>query len=166
MIVSISKSSRKQKRKWLIRDIIDAGTTVFYASDVDTCLESVPFNQAPALRFLNYYNTTLQFQSTLAFLKDPPAGYQQPAIDVEGVLSRINANVTAGYYKTQYHFEQEVQSLVFAIHDGHVELRAGIMSPFWFGSPVSVSSASLDGVEPPKVYFTRKLDRPNPWTPT
>lgn len=123
---------------------------------MDLCLGTVPFHSDPALRFLNYYNTTLQFQSTLAFLKDPPVGYQQPAIDVEGVLSRIKANVTAGYYTTQYQFEQEVQSLVFAIHDGHVELRAGIMSPFWFGSPVSVSSASLDGIEPPKIYFTRR----------
>lgn len=145
--------------RWLTSEITDAGTTVFYASDVDACLGSVPFNQAPALRFLNYYNTTLQFQSTLSFLKDPPAGYQQPAIDVDGVLSRIKANVTAGYYKTQYQFEQEVQNFVFAIHDGHVELRAGIMSPFWFGSPISITSASLDGIEPPKVYFTLKFRR-------
>lgn len=136
----------------------DVGTSVFYASDMDACLESVPFVAAPALRFLDYYNTTLQFQSTLAFLKSPPAGYQQPAVDVVGVMDRIKANVTAGYYTTQYQFEQEVQGLVFAIHDFHTELRSGIMAPIWFGSgsSYSISAASLDGKEAPKIYFTRK----------
>lgn len=137
----------------------DDGTTSFFASDVDLCLRSVPFTAAPALRFLDYYNTTLQFHSTLAFLKSPPAGYQQSAVDVVGVLNRLKANVTAGYYTTQYQFEQEVQGLVFAIHDVHTELRSGIMAPFWFGSPLSVSAASLDGIEPPKIYFTRKCQR-------
>jgi len=35
--------------------------------------------------------------------------------------------------------------LVYAIHDGHVDLKAGILSPFSFGSPYAISSVSVDG---------------------
>ena len=56
---------------------------IFFASEVYECLSSVPFNPAVGLRFIEYFNTTIQFQSTLAYLRDPPTGYQQPAIDVK-----------------------------------------------------------------------------------
>jgi hypothetical protein len=117
-------------------------------------MDTVPFHPDPALRFLEYYNTTLQFQSTLAYLKSPPVGYQQPAIDVEDILARIAANVTAGYYQSQYAFESDVLDLVYAIHDAHVDLRSGIISPFSFGSPYYISSVSEDGKSPPQVYLT------------
>jgi len=73
------------------------------------CLSRVPFNDAVATRFINYYNMTLQFQSTLAFLKNPPHGYQQPAVDVIKVLGDIQRNITSGVYKKQYSFEADVQ---------------------------------------------------------
>jgi hypothetical protein len=117
-------------------------------------MTAVPFNPAPALRFIEYYNTTLQFQSSLDYLKNPPAGYQQPAIDVMGVLGRIKANVTAGVYQNQYEFELDIQKLIYACHDEHLDLRAGILAAFSFGSPYAITSVSIDGKEPPKVYIT------------
>jgi hypothetical protein len=65
-------------------------------------LTSVPFNEAVAVRFINYYNTTIQFQSTLSYLKNPPTGYQQPTVDFQGGLEKIKNNVTSGVYKNQY----------------------------------------------------------------
>ncbi|KAK8119573.1 Peptidase S41 family protein ustP [Apiospora kogelbergensis] len=142
----------------------------FYAVDVYDCLRSIPFYSDPALRFLNYYNTTLQFQSTLAFLKTPPGGYQQPAIDVGDILHRIENNVTAGAYRYQYEFEVDLQKLVLAIHDAHVNLDIGITSPFVYGSPYSISSVSLDGKEPPKIYLTEDIQNAQldgwSWTPS
>lgn len=125
--------------------------------DVYDCLRSIPFYSDPALRFLNYYNTTLQFQSTLAFLKTPPGGYQQPAIDVGDILHRIENNVTAGAYQNQYEFEVDLHKLVLATHDAHVGLDIGITSPFVYGSPYSISSVSVDGKESPKIYLTGTL---------
>jgi hypothetical protein len=61
----------------------------------------VPLNDAVALRFIDYYNTTLQFQSTLAYLKSPPEGYQQPAVDLLAGLQDIKDNITAGAYQNQ-----------------------------------------------------------------
>lgn len=77
------------------------GNLFFYASDAFACLTSVPFNQAVAVRFIDYYNTTIQFQSTLSYLKNPPEGYQQPAVDFEGELEKIKINATTGVYKNQ-----------------------------------------------------------------
>lgn len=77
------------------------GNVFFYASDAFACLTSVPFNAAVANRFIDYYNNTIQFQSTLSYLKNPPEGYQQPAVDFEGELAKIRQNATSGVYKNQ-----------------------------------------------------------------
>ena len=117
------------------------------------CIERVPFNAAVAFRFIDYYNDTLQFQSTLAFLKNPPEGYQQPPVDVEQELEYIRANITSGAYKTQYDFEKQVQVLISCMHDNHVVLDAGILAAFRFASPYTLVSLSRDGLEEPKIYL-------------
>ncbi|KAF2728048.1 hypothetical protein EJ04DRAFT_504715 [Polyplosphaeria fusca] len=147
------------------------GFFLFYASDAFECLQSVPFNGAVAARFIDYYNTTLQFQSTLAFLKDPPEGYQQPPVDVMAVLESIKANATAGAYPNQYAFEADVQLLINRMHDAHVVLNAGVLQPFTFASPYGIISASVDGKNAPEIYIADHVLRcqslgcqPNPVT--
>jgi hypothetical protein len=137
-------------------DIIDAVnnfSSVFYASDAYDCLTSVPFNEAVAVRFIDYYNTTIQFQSTLSYLRDPPTGYQQPAVDVQEELAAIKRNVTAGVYKNEYVFEADLQSLVYRMHDAHVDLYAGILAAFSFASPYNLISASADGKQLPQLFI-------------
>ncbi|GJC96553.1 peptidase S41 family protein [Colletotrichum higginsianum] len=95
----------------------------------------------------------MQFQSNLAYLKNPPAGYQQPAFDFMGALEELKHNVTAGAFKNQYDFEAMLQYLVYSVHDAHVNLYAGILSVFSYASPIPLVSASIDGKEAPKVYF-------------
>lgn len=125
----------------------------FVASYAFECLTSVPFNDDVALRFIDYYNTTLQFQSTLAYLKDPPPGYQQPSVDLLDGLQQIKNNVTAGIYKNQYAFEVDVQHLVYSVHDSHVNLFSGILSSFSFGSSTALVAVSVDGTSVPDVYI-------------
>jgi hypothetical protein len=117
------------------------------------CLGSLPFDPAVATRFIDYYNTTIQFQSTLAYLRDPPQGYQQPPVDVLQTLNQIQRNVTTGVYKNQYTFEADLQLLVQQIHDTHVQLYAGALSAFSFASPRGLVSASVDGKQPPQIYL-------------
>ncbi|KAF2093751.1 hypothetical protein NA57DRAFT_21022, partial [Rhizodiscina lignyota] len=125
----------------------------FYARDAYQCLASVPFNSAVAARFIEYYNTTIQFQSTLAYLRDPPEGYQQPKVDVLEGLAQIQQNSTDGYFKNQYEFEANLQTLIYSMHDMHVDLSAGVLSAFSFASPVYLSSVSIDGKQEPQVYI-------------
>lgn len=98
----------------------------------------------------------MQFQSTLEYLRDPPAEYQQPPVDFVEALEEIKANVTAGNYAYQYDFESQLMHLVYSVHDSHVALYAGILSTFTFGNEYPLVSVSLDGKEAPKVYLQGK----------
>lgn len=128
-------------------------TYIFNASLAYECLTSVPFNPAVATRFLDYYNDTLQFQSTLTYLKNPPASYQQPGVDLLGGLAQLQQGINSGLFPNQYEFEAALQTLLYAAHDYHLDLVAGILSAFSFASPYDIVSVSLDGVQLPKVYL-------------
>lgn len=121
------------------------------------CLTSVPFNPAVASRFVSYYNDTLQFQTTLSYLKSPPTSYQQPAVDLLAGLSRIQTAIDEGVFANQYEFEATLQTLIYAAHDGHVDMLAGALSAFSFASPRDVVSLSLDGQQAPKAYLADDL---------
>ena len=131
-------------------------TYVFNASLAHECLTSVPFNSAVATRFLQYINDTLQFQSTLAYLKNPPPSYQQPAVDLLGGLEFLQSAVNGPVFRNEYEFEASLQALLYAAHDAHVDLYAGALAAFNFGSPYDIVSVSLDGVALPKVYLASK----------
>ncbi|QDS71990.1 hypothetical protein FKW77_001622 [Venturia effusa] len=151
-----------------IIDAVNDGFSLFYASDAYDCLRSVPFNPAVATRFVRFFNETLQFQSTLAYLKTPPNGYQQPAIDVVAKLNEIQTRVNSGYYQNEYAFEQDIYLLAYAAHDDHVDLSAGILSVFSFASPYYISSVSVDGKQAPQIFFTGDIidSQAQGWTPS
>ncbi|MCJ1404358.1 hypothetical protein MMC11_007583 [Xylographa trunciseda] len=137
--------------------IFASGAELFTALDVYNCLIQVPFNQTVATQFLKYYKDTLEFQSTLTYLKNPPSSYQQPGVDVLGGLDRIQRDVDTGVFDNQYDFELEVQNLVYSAHDSHLYLFAGATAIFGFGSPFYISSVSVDGQAPPQIYITGDL---------
>ncbi|KAA8566121.1 hypothetical protein MFRU_039g00620 [Monilinia fructicola] len=137
--------------------INDQDTVIFNASLAFECLTSVPFNPAVASRFVSYYNDTLQFQTTLSYLKSPPTSYQQPAVDLLAGLSRIQTAIDEGVFANQYEFEATLQTLIYAAHDGHVDMLAGALSAFSFASPRDVVSLSLDGQQAPKAYLADDL---------
>ncbi|CAI6333810.1 unnamed protein product [Periconia digitata] len=129
------------------------GQIIFQASDVFECLKNVPFSVANANRFIEFYSQTLQYQSTLAYLANPPPGYQQPPVNIQDGLSAIQAKINAGEYTSQYAFEAEVHHLINRMHDNHVSLEAGILAAFSFASPYSLVSASSDGKQAPEIYL-------------
>lgn len=131
-----------------------ADSFIFEAKKAYECLTSVPFNPAVATRFLQYYNETLQFQSTLAYLKTPPPSYQQPAVDLLKGLEQIQQDIDKGTFPNQYAFEATLQNLLYSAHDAHLILNAGVLAVFTFGSPYAISSVSIDGLQLPKVYVT------------
>lgn len=150
--VSSFSSGEKHRTRCNRTDAIPAH--VFNASTVHECLISVPFIPTVASSFIQYYNDTLQFQSTIAFLKAPPAGYQQPATDLVDGLARIQQAIDNGQFKDQYSFEVTLQRLIYSAHDAHLQLSAGVLAPFTFALPFEIASVSLDGKELPKVYLT------------
>lgn len=134
---------------------------LFSAETVHNCLISIPFNATVATQFLSYYKDTLQFQSTLAYLKNPPTTYKQSSVDLLGGLDAIQRAVSSGAYKNEYDFEAAVQKLVYSTHDAHIILYAGALSVFTFGAPVSIVSVSTDGIAYPKVFILGNLSFPS-----
>jgi hypothetical protein len=133
-----------------LRLIID--NIVFNASLVYECLTSVPFNAAVAKKFIKYYNDTLSFQSTLAYLKDPPPSYQQPSTDLMAGLHQLQSLIDSNFFPNQYEFEAALQMLLYSAHDSHLYLQAGILAAFSFAGPFDIVSLSVDGMQLPKVY--------------
>ncbi|KAI0434491.1 hypothetical protein F5Y09DRAFT_356753 [Xylaria sp. FL1042] len=138
-------------------DIVNSSDIIFNASSIYECMISVPFNAAVASRFVAYYNDTLRFQSTLAYLKNPPPSYQQNSVDLVEGLARLQNNIDNGRYGSQYDFETDLMRLVYAAHDGHLNLAAGVFAAFSFSSPFEIVSVSIDGISPPKVYLADDL---------
>jgi hypothetical protein len=134
---------------------------VFTAQQAFDCLSSVPFSPGVATQFLTYYTDTLQFQSTSAYLKNPPASYQQPAVDLLHGLSQIQLDINNGVFENQYAFEATLQNLIQQTHDTHLVLDFGILNAFSFGSPYAIVSVSPDGVQNPKIYSYGMVDRSN-----
>lgn len=87
-------------------------------------------------------------------MKNPPEGYQQPAIDVVAEFGKLEQRILDGAYKNQYDFEADLQLLIYAVKDGHVALTAGVLSAFSFASPFEIISVSADGKQVPKIYIT------------
>lgn len=126
----------------------------FTAKQAYDCLISVPFVPAVASRFIKYYNDTVQFHSTLSYLKNPPQGYQQPATDILKGLEDIQNTINQGAFPNQYAFEATLLRLVHSAHDVHFQLDIGILEAFDFESPYSIISLSENGIQDPKVYLT------------
>lgn len=117
----------------------------------------MPFNKTVATQFLQYYKDTLQFQSTLAYLKNPPPSYQQPEVDLLAGINLIQRQIDTGVFHNEYSFEAALQNLIYQTHDSHIYLNAGALNVFTFGSAIPIVSLSADGFALPKVYSTGKL---------
>lgn len=130
----------------------------FYASDAIDCLTSLPFLPDVGTRFIHWYNDTLQYHASTAYLRNPPSSYQQPRVDLFDGLQSIQDKVDAGYYNNQYAFEADVQALLQKAHDSHLTLWGGAMSVFSFSSPINISTVSTDGKQLPKTYIKEDLD--------
>ncbi|KAI3329982.1 hypothetical protein F4824DRAFT_354112 [Ustulina deusta] len=145
-------------------DIVNSGDIIFNASLVYECMTSVPFNPAVATRFLAYYNDSIQFQSTLAYLKNPPPSYQQPGVDLVAGIGQLQQAINEGRFGNQYQFESALAQLIYAAHDDHLYLNAGVLAVFSFASPQDLMSISLDGISEPKVYFASDVMDSNYFT--
>lgn len=69
------------------------------------CITSVPFNQSAALALVDGIVPYVRWQSTTAYLKDPPEKYVekiQDAVDIWGELEKIRAKVEDGAYENEF----------------------------------------------------------------
>ena len=117
------------------------------------CLDTVPVVTDDATRFIDGIAPFLQFQSTLAHLKNPPKTYQLPAVDILGGLDKIRQNVTNGVYKSEHALQTDISDLLLSAHDGHLNWQGDLIgAAFEFSYPWNLVSVSEDGKKTPLVY--------------
>ena len=122
------------------------------------CLQSVPLDEENATRWVKSLRTILQFQSTIAFNKNPPISYQMPTIDIANALDEIEEKVRSGLYNGEYEFETALYGIVLAIHDDHLDYKPDLIgNTFEFTRKIGLASISQDGMSLPKLFVIEDL---------
>ncbi|KAK5116770.1 hypothetical protein LTR62_007444 [Meristemomyces frigidus] len=120
------------------------------------CINSVPFNQSAAIALLDSIRPYLDWQTTIEYLKDPPAEYAakvQPPYDFYANWDRIVNNAATGNYANEYAFGFDLYRLFQRTHDGHfVFYPDSVTEIFSFGRTTPLVSVSSDGTSIPEVY--------------
>ncbi|PNS15459.1 hypothetical protein CAC42_718 [Sphaceloma murrayae] len=121
------------------------------------CLNSIPFNQSAAEDLVDAILPYIDWQTTSSYLGDPGAEYAekvQAPYDFLGSLAEIRANVSSGYYKSEYEFGWTLYRLFQLSHDGHLvyfpDTVNGLIS---FGRRTPLVSVSPDGKSAPRPYL-------------
>jgi hypothetical protein len=119
------------------------------------CLQSVPLEKERSAALIDYIVPFLEFQTTLAYLKNPPTGYLLPGVDIMDGLQNIKQNLQSGYYLSQWDFEVDVHELINVLpYEGHLTWNLPLLGTFAFATEQSLISVSTDGLAIPQVYAT------------
>ncbi|ROT41279.1 hypothetical protein SODALDRAFT_115835 [Sodiomyces alkalinus F11] len=123
------------------------------------CLQSVPNKPEPAQELIRSLQAYVQWQSTLAWLRDPPSTYSFPAADIPQGLTEIGEAAANGSFASEYEFQLSIMKVFASAHDGHFSFRGDIFKPFGFGNALAadIVAVSRDGKEPPRLYHGRML---------
>ena len=129
------------------------GGVVLPADLAFNCLQAVPLHKDDAILWLRSIQPYLDWQSTIAYLKNPPKGYLEPAHDLFGAFNSIVSGVTNGTYKTEYDLAVDIHHLFSDAHDEHFHYTPKILALFNFDREEALVSVSLDGQAAPKPYI-------------
>lgn len=116
----------------------------------------MPINKDLAGAQIEYIQNHVQFQSTLAYLKNPPPGYSIPSVDIVAGLDNIAKKAAHGQYTDQLSFELDIYSLITSAEDGHFVYVSFLLGAFAYTRDASLVSLSFDGVQESKVYVESK----------
>lgn len=61
----------------------------------------------------------VEWQTTLDYLKAPPKGYTEPAVDIMAGFADVLANISSKIYQNEYDFQAHLWKVVNSAHDGH-----------------------------------------------
>ncbi|KAK6523722.1 hypothetical protein TWF281_001694 [Arthrobotrys megalospora] len=121
------------------------------------CLYSIPLDVDLTLDFISGVAKYLQFQSTIEYLKNPPANSLQDPVDIIGSLENLADQVRSGEIAHHIRFENAFRKLLQRCHDGHLGLVFNSASLISFRGPFTLISISPDAIEKPKVYVEKDL---------
>lgn len=113
------------------------------------------------MKLIKSLKAYVQWESTIAYLKDPPQSYGLPPVDIQGGLDAIAANATAGSFQSEYDFQSSIVRLISLAHDGHFAYRPDVFKAFGFRNDLArdLVSLSVDGKQLPKLYNLGKFQK-------
>ncbi|KAK5229439.1 hypothetical protein LTR72_000970 [Exophiala xenobiotica] len=119
----------------------------------EACHQSVPFMKDDALDLVDGLIAAMKFQSTLTYLKSPPADYPYPKVDLLGGLAEIRQKVQRAQYDGEIAFELDIKNLISRAHDGHLGFSPDGWSILSYrrGGPV-LTSLVMEGESKPDIY--------------
>ena len=122
----------------------------------------MPNKPGPAQDLIKSLKAFVQWQSTLAWLKDPPSSYMLPATDIEGRLDALGEKAAAGGFQSEYDFQLDLFQVFTSAHDGHFGYRGDVFKAFSFRNSLAsdIISISIDGKAVPKLYHLGQLQNP------
>ncbi|KAF3917109.1 hypothetical protein ABW20_dc0105141 [Dactylellina cionopaga] len=124
------------------------------------CLQSVPLEKQAALDFIRNFQKFMQFQSTIAYLANPPANSGQEPVDIPGGLSAIHKHVEDGVITQWYDVENQINGLLLKGRDEHLRATWPLQNLFRFRVPMSLVSLSPDGKQAAKIYLVEEPPQP------
>ncbi|OQU99701.1 hypothetical protein CLAIMM_05296 [Cladophialophora immunda] len=136
------------------------------------CLQSVPLVKEDTLALLTGFKAWVQWQSNIAWVKDPPASWPFPAVDLVGGLEELTAKVEDGTITQEIDFETQLVDLITSVRDGHFTFSPDAYSVFNFANlHVPIVSVSSDGKQLPEIYALLDLkaqaqEEAKGWTPS
>ncbi|KAF2834644.1 hypothetical protein M501DRAFT_1000091 [Patellaria atrata CBS 101060] len=125
------------------------------------CITSVPLNISAATALIESIRPYVKWQSTTAWLKDPPEEYVekvQGPVDLWAGLADIEANLTSGVWTQEYEFGFALYTLFQSTHDGHlVYVPDSVGKVFNWARTEPLVSVSSDGESSPQPYVYRDI---------
>jgi hypothetical protein len=113
----------------------------------------VPIKKKDASALIESFEPYLEFQSTLDYLKNPPPGALNPAIDILAGINDIKLNLEKGVYTNELDFQLAIGGLLQRGYDGHLSWSGDIKNGLGLATrSVELVSLSSDGQQLPKVY--------------
>ena len=116
-------------------------------------MRSVPINIERAAELIHSLSAYSEFQTILAYLKDPPNGYPYPAIDIIQELDDLALAVESGEFESEYDYAVKLFVIYERSRDGHFRFYPDILfSVFAFRRSIVLASVSEDGAATPQIF--------------
>ncbi|KAF2178016.1 hypothetical protein K469DRAFT_742262 [Zopfia rhizophila CBS 207.26] len=125
------------------------------------CLQSVPLDKEGNFKLIDDLKLYLQWQSNLAYLKNPPPDYTEDPVDVIGEMESMQRQLSSGGYRNEYDFQLDLMTLFNRAYDNHLawqpDILAGVMQ-FQRPAGTELVSVSSDGIALPEIFAFRDLE--------
>ena len=131
------------------------GTPIVPAELAYNCLRSVPVDTDGDIQQIGQLKLFFEWQTDLAYQKNPPATSVLNAVDIYRGLDVIHDNIRLGTYTNEYDVQRDISGLVRSAYNGHLYYYSDIyfgVASFIRDQAAILVSISGDGTALPKVY--------------